>query len=77
MSRARELIDCASRIAEPEAAAILETYRKSETLLPNLRIWMSTLRVGEIIVTGMRHDALALAEDFAKVNGVANAPLAK
>jgi hypothetical protein len=63
------LLDCESPISESEAAAILDVYHKSDTLLPNLRVWMSTLSVSEIVVTGMRRDALALAEDVAKVQG--------
>jgi len=75
----QELLDCPSPISESEATAILDAYHKSDTLLPNLRIWMSTLRVSQIIVTGMRRDALALAEDFAKAQGdvPASAPAAR
>ena len=67
------LLDCASPITDPEAAVILDGYHKADTLLPNLRVWMSTLRVSEIVVKGMRSDALTLANDFAKVQGVAPA----
>jgi hypothetical protein len=63
------LLDCPSPIPEPEARAILDAYRASDSLLPNLRIWMSTLRINEIVTEGMRHDALALADDLAKVQG--------
>jgi hypothetical protein len=70
----QDLLDCPSPIAESEAAVVLDAYQKSESLLPNLRIWMATLRVSGIIVTGMRGDAAALAEDFAKVQGDAKAP---
>jgi hypothetical protein len=72
----QDLLDCPSPIPESEATAILDAYQKSDTLLPNLRIWMSTLRVSQIIVAGMRSDALALAEDFAKAKGAASAPVA-
>jgi hypothetical protein len=73
------LLDCASPITEPEAATILDGYHKADTLLPNLRVWMSTLRVSEIVVTGMRGDALALANDFADTQGdaAAAAPVAR
>jgi hypothetical protein len=60
------LLDCASPISDSEATIILDAYHKADALLPNLRVWMSTLRVSEIVVTGMRRDALALADDFAK-----------
>jgi hypothetical protein len=63
------LLDCPSPISESEAKAILDAYDKTDSLLPNLRVWMSTLSVSEIVVTGMRRDALALAEDVAKVQG--------
>lgn len=63
------LLDCASPISDPETTAILDGYRGSDSLLANLRVWMSTLRVSEIVVTGMRRDALALADDFAKEQG--------
>jgi len=65
----QKLLDCPSPMSESEATALLATYRKSDTLLPNLRIWMSTLRISQIIVAGMRGDALALAADFAKAPG--------
>ncbi len=65
----QKLLDCPSPISESEAAALLAAYHKSDTLLPNLRIWMSTLRISQIIVGGMRGDALALAEDFAEAQG--------
>ncbi|MGH8173415.1 MAG: hypothetical protein ACREPX_09715 [Rhodanobacteraceae bacterium] len=73
------LLDCASPIADSEAAAILDGYTKSESLLPNLRIWMATLRVSEIVVTGMQRDALALADDFVETDRDAaeDAPAAK
>jgi hypothetical protein len=67
------LLDCASPISDSEATAILDAYHKADTLLPNLRVWMSTLRVSGIVVTGMRSDALALAGDFAKTQGDAPA----
>ena len=45
-----KLIDCPSPISEDEAAAILDSYRRSDTLLPNLRTWMSTLRVSRLVL---------------------------
>jgi len=63
------LLDCESPITDSEATAILDGYHKADSLLANLRVWMSTLRVSEIVVTGMRRDALALADDFAKTQG--------
>ena len=68
------LLDCPSPVSEPEAKSILDGYRASDTLLPNLRVWMSTLRISEIVLTGLKRDASALAEDFAKVQGGSPAP---
>ena len=65
----QDLIDCPSPIAEPEANGLLAAYRSSDTLLPNLRIWMSTVRVSEIIIEGMRRDASTLAHDLSKASG--------
>jgi hypothetical protein len=57
----QELIDCPSPISEEEAAAILDTYRHSDTLLQNLRSWMSTLSVSEMVLAATRHDTASLA----------------
>jgi hypothetical protein len=74
------LIDCPSPIPEAEAKAILDGYLKSDSLLANLRIWMSTLRVSQVIVAGMLRDEEALAKDFGEpqsARDVATAAAAK
>ncbi len=63
LSGAQELIDCPSPISEEDAAAVIETYRHSDTLLQNLRFWMSTLRVSQIVLDTARQDAIGLASD--------------
>jgi len=63
LSGAQELIDCPSPISEQDAAAVIETYRHSDTLLQNLRFWMSTLRVSQIVLDTARQDAIGLASD--------------
>ena len=65
----QDLLDCPSPIAESEASELLKVYRSADTLLPNLRVWMSTVRVSEIIIEGMRGDASTLADDFMKASG--------
>ncbi len=57
----QELVDCPSPISEDEAAAILDTYRHSDSLLQNLRAWMSTLRVSTMVLGGTRSDTDRLA----------------
>jgi len=57
----QQLIDCPSPISEDEAAAILDTYRHSDTLLQNLRSWMSTLSVSTIVLVATRHNTTSLA----------------
>ena len=61
----QHLLDCPSPIGDREAAAILETYRQSPTLLDHLRTWMSTLRVSEIILDNTRTTAARLAVEVA------------
>jgi hypothetical protein len=59
----QELIDCPSPIGEQEAATLLESYRQSDSLLQNLRFWISTLRVGSIVLDSTRKDAVNLAAE--------------
>ena len=63
LSGKQELIDCSSPISEQDAGAVIETYRRSDTLLQNLRFWMSTLRVSQIVLDTARQDAIRLAAD--------------
>lgn len=57
----QELIDCPAPIGEDEAAAILDMYRHSDTLLQNLRSWMSTLSVSTMVLAATRTDTTHLA----------------
>ena len=52
-----------------EAGVVLDSYQHSESLLENLRFWMSTLGVSSIVLDGARKDAVSLAADV----GVARA----
>lgn len=61
----QKLLDCPSPISDREAAAILETYRQSPTLLEHLRTWMSTLRVSRIVLGYTRTTAAQLAAEVA------------
>src|SRR5204863_4947564 len=60
----QELIDCPAPISEEESAALLDSYRNTPELLQNLRIWVSTLRVSEIVVLTQRKEADLLAREF-------------
>lgn len=57
----QHLVDCPSPIGDAEAADILARYRQSPSLLANLRSWMSTLRVSELVLANERREAAALA----------------
>ncbi|HWU78320.1 MAG TPA: hypothetical protein VN043_17625 [Rhodanobacter sp.] len=57
----QRLIDCPAPISESEAATILDSYRRSDTLLQNLRTWMSTLRVSSLVLDSTRHQTHDLA----------------
>jgi len=59
----QELIDCPAPIGEDEAAAILAAYRHSDTLLQNLRSWMSTLSVSKMVLLATRKDTANLAAE--------------
>lgn len=59
----QELVDCPSPISEEEAGVVLANYQDSQTLLENLRFWMSTLGVSSIVLEGARKDAASLAAD--------------
>lgn len=59
----QELVDCASPMSEEEAGLVLDNYQRSESLLENLRFWMSTLGVSSIVLDGARKDAVSLAAD--------------
>ncbi|MGH8041900.1 MAG: hypothetical protein ACREPN_07650 [Rudaea sp.] len=58
-----ELLDCPSPISERDAAGILDTFRQTPTLLTNLRTWMATLRVSEIVLDNTRMTTNKLIAD--------------
>ena len=62
---AQQFVDCPSPVSEQAAAAILAGYRNSPELLNQLRTWMSTLRISEIVLTNSRRDAVQLADEVA------------
>lgn len=59
----QQLIDCPSPISEDEAAGILASYRRSDTLLPNLRSWMAILRVSTMVLDSTRSETDHLATE--------------
>lgn len=59
----QQLIDCPSPISEAEAATVLDTYRHSDSLLQNLRFWMSTLKVSGIVIANSHGAETKLAAD--------------
>jgi hypothetical protein len=54
---AQQFVDCNAPIGAQEASAILKSYRDSPALLNQLRAWMSTLRISEIVLVNDRRDA--------------------
>jgi hypothetical protein len=54
-------VDCPSPISEPEALAILSNFKAAPSLLDNLRAWMSTLRISQIVLNNNRREAQQLA----------------
>lgn len=62
----QEYPDCPSPISEEQAASILADYAKADDLLPNLRFWMSTLKVSVIVIGGVRGDTERLLADVEK-----------
>ena len=65
----QELIDCPAPISEDAAGALLETYRTNATLLPNLRYWVSTLKVSEIVILDARKDVDKLVREVEAARG--------
>jgi hypothetical protein len=65
----QELIDCPSPISEEEAAAVLDSYRRSDTLLQNLRSWMSTLSVSTMVLDSTRSQTTSLAAEVKTARG--------
>lgn len=56
----QHLVDCASPVSEAEAAAVLDSYRRSDSLLQNLRSWMSALSVSTIVIDSARSETVSL-----------------
>jgi hypothetical protein len=65
----QELIDCPAPIGEDASAALLDTYRHTDGLLPNLRYWVSTLKVSEIVIIDTRKDVDRLAGEIEAARG--------
>lgn len=59
----QELIDCPPAVSEDEAAAILDSYRHSNTLLHDLRSWISTLSVSMMVLDSTRTETNKLAAE--------------
>jgi hypothetical protein len=57
----QQLLDCPSPISDAPAAAILDAYQRSDTLLQNLRSWMSTLHVSNLVLDSTRSQTDHLA----------------
>lgn len=60
----QELIACPAPISEAEAGALLETYRHTDGLLTNLRYWMATLKVSQLVIVDARRSRDRLARDI-------------
>lgn len=59
----QEFVDCPAPISEPAAVAILASFKADPSMLVNLRTWMSTLRVSEIVLVNDRGEAQRLASE--------------
>ena len=57
-------IDCPAPISDVAAAELLETYRDSATLLPDLRYWVATLRVSDLVLADSRKSATGLIREL-------------
>lgn len=57
----QQLIDCPAPISEAEAQAALDQFGKSPELPSQLRYWMSTLTIGQILLGNSKADADRLA----------------
>lgn len=60
----QEFVDCPSPISAPAASAILVRFTSDPSVLDNLRSWMSTLRVSEIVLNNDRDAARKLAAEI-------------
>lgn len=65
----QHLIDCPSPISEAQASVILDSYKRSDTLLPNLRTWMSALSVSSLVLDSTRSQTDSLAAEVQAARG--------
>ena len=68
----QELIDCASPIAEADAAAIVAGFRNDASLLRDLRFWRAQMHVSMQIILGIRTQAQALDARVVRLLAPAN-----
>ena len=63
-AQTQEMIPCDAPVSEEQAQAVLDDYRSSPDLLPQLRFWMATNALGMLLLDDVRSDADALAKDI-------------
>ncbi len=66
----QQLLDCPSPISDAQASAILDAYQRSDTLLQNLRSWMSTLHVSSLVLDSTRSQTDQLAAQVEAARGL-------
>ena len=54
---AQELIDCPSPVADGEATALIEQYRKDASLTAELRFWLATVNTAQTILAQIQTEA--------------------
>jgi hypothetical protein len=59
----QELLDCPAPIGESEANAVIESFRKNETLTAELRFWMTSVNTSLVILDVVRRTAERVAAD--------------
>jgi hypothetical protein len=60
----QQLIDCPAPISEADAGVLLASFHQAEDLLPNLRYWVATLKVSNIVIGDARRTRDALVRDI-------------
>jgi hypothetical protein len=65
----QQLIDCPAPFSEAEAELLLEKFDSDESLLPNLRYWISTLTVSQIVIRSHSGELDTLLESVAVARG--------
>lgn len=53
----QELVDCPSPIPESEASALIERFRRNDTLTAELRFWMASINTSLVILDVVRRTA--------------------